>query len=85
MKLKKTIIKSSAYGIEIVLDASQIFPGDPGMGTPAIVKKGRHTATFHCALDTGELGLGDYTLTKEESDWLASKESEVDAFMEEYS
>lgn len=50
--------------------------------TPAIVWSAdrRHTSTYYCALDTGELdcGAGPY-LTREQLDWLAQYEDEVDA------
>ena len=40
-------------GITLTLDATQIFPNDPGQGTPAMVYTRGGSATYWCASDTG--------------------------------
>lgn len=47
-------------GYSISLDRREIFPDDPGAGTPAMVYGpfGK-SATFFCALDTGEVSDGN--------------------------
>ncbi len=78
--------------LQLVLDSSQIFPDDPGNGTPAMVyRMGRgvsiaESATFWCA--QGEDALSDDSgidqpLRPEESKWLASVECHVDAMFAE--
>ena len=79
-------------GLQLVLDSSQVFPDDPGNGTPVIVEKltGRNkvvaSSTYNCALGEGVLeghyGGHDYTLTDEQIDWLHSQDAVVDAVYE---
>ena len=77
-------------GIQLVLDSSQVFPDDPGNGTPALVYKlrgGRVVAssTYNCALGEGVLDggrEGDYQLTDAQLDWLDSKDATVNAVYE---
>lgn len=80
--MKKETIQGP--GIKIILDPSQIFPDDPGQGTPAMVETDdrKYTATFDCAADTGELNCGDYMLTPKQSNWLNEKVDYVDRWME---
>jgi hypothetical protein len=71
-------------GIRIELDSAEIFPDDPGQGTPAIVHLGKASATFWCAVDQGELADGDghVTLSSKHLEWLASQSDRVDDFVE---
>ncbi len=72
----------------VELDPSQIFPDDPGQGTPQLVAARRggmqgriiETATLNCALCEGELGCGDFILTPEMSRWLEARETEIARF-----
>lgn len=62
-------------GIRIVLDASEIFPDDPGNGTPAMVYLpfGRGSATYWCAQGEGVVlsdKHGEIELTDEQKEWL---------------
>lgn len=43
-------------GYKLVVDTSQVYPEDPGAGTPALVHApgGRHTGTMFCVIDAGE-------------------------------
>ena len=49
--------KSFTYdGYKIVFDSTEIFPDDPGNGTPLMVYGPRgSSATYQCAMDTGEI------------------------------
>ena len=74
--------------LKITLDSNEIFPNDPGQGTPAIVEKGQCAGTFACALDTGILldkNGNDYSLTPSEVRWLESQEQAVDNFINNHS
>lgn len=76
-------ILNGPSGVKVVLDSSQIFPNDPGQGTPALVVKDEFTGTYSCACGEGELDCGAYQLTNAESDWLNSEEiyNQVDDFL----
>lgn len=79
--MKQTIKGPS--GIRIELDASEIYPDDPGAGAPAMVYRGRESGTYWCAVDTGE--LGDELLPQGALNWLHNQFDAVDAFMNKYS
>lgn len=76
-------------GIRIELDSAEIFPHDPGAGTPAVViledEDGKEaTATFWCALGEGEVSsreAGYIKLTDEQWNWLSEQEDVVGAFL----
>lgn len=74
-------------GLVLVLDASEIIPHDPGAGTPAMVYSAnkRHSATFWCALNEGELDCGDVRLTRVQMAWLVAQEDAVDRFIANHS
>jgi hypothetical protein len=73
-------------GLRLVLDSAEIFPADPGQGTPAMVYRGNASATYWCALGEGELmdpRCEMVALTASQSNWLDAQESAVDAFLKE--
>ena len=78
-------------GIRIELDSAEIFPDDPGAGTPAMVylktdDDGELSGTFWCVCDTGEMmgnRLGDRELSQRQCDWLWDQADEVNAFVED--
>ena len=85
----KTIAKvfqheSGPVTLCIELDPSQVFPHDPGQGTPQLVVARRgglsgrtiDTATLFCAQCEGELGCGSFPLTEEMTAWLNSPATE---------
>jgi hypothetical protein len=74
-------------GIVIILDSREVVPSDPGAGTPAMVEAsgGTYVATYWCALDTGELDGGSYTLSDAQCRWLDAMEDTVNTFVESYS
>lgn len=74
--------------LRVVLDKREVFPDDPGNGTPAMVyyenQHGRFSATYWCACGEGEL-LDDrgrtHQLTQAQLDWLDSLEPELTHFL----
>ena len=83
MNARRTL--TGPNGLKVELDANEIYPSDPGQGTPALVtlKVGgkEYTASYACASAEGELDCGDYQLNEDQKDWLASVEPDVDAFL----
>lgn len=74
----------SEYRVE--LDPSQVFPDDPGNGTPEMVYGPNDTSgTFFCTIDTGE--LDGIRLPFAVLAWLGSDHvvNAIDAFWEEVS
>jgi len=59
-----------AHDLKITLDANEIYPDDPGMGTPIMVEdlKTGGTATFWCAVGEHETDEGQ--LEQDQVDWL---------------
>ena len=79
--LPKTIEITGPGGIRLVLDADEIFPDDPGQGTPAMVYLGDYSGTYWCCYDTGELDCGAAGLDDNQVAWLDSVSNLVDKFM----
>lgn len=76
-------------GLTVVLDSREIFPDDPGQGTPAMVNldSRKASATFNCAWNEGTLSRddgGEVPLTISQSRWLDEIGDEVDAFIAEH-
>jgi hypothetical protein len=72
--------------LHIDLDRSQVFPDDPGAGTPAMVYiKGsrgwRDSGTYWCACDTGVLSGNDSVLSRAQVQWLAAQADRVESFL----
>ena len=74
--MKNRFTKYGPGGLRVEFDASEIFPDDPGQGTPVLVCLGRETASFCCALNEGEVG-GCIRLSSDQIEFLASLESLV--------
>lgn len=70
-------------GYRLVLDSAEVFPDDPGAGTPALVycPRGR-ASTYFCAIDTGE--VDGFDVPDEVHAWLLSDRvvAAVDQVME---
>jgi hypothetical protein len=62
-------------GVLLRLDTAEVFPDDPGSGTPAIVELpfGGGSATYDAALG----GAADFELTERQVRWLDEQETEV--------
>lgn len=54
------------HGLKLVLSAKEIYPDDPGMGTPRLVHYKGDTMTFDCALDNVAELLG---VTYAQAEW----------------
>lgn len=75
---KTTTIRNQRLGLTVILD------NDPlDEGPRAIVAKNNHSASWDCALETGELGCGDYTLTDAEHKWLLSIDEKVSELIDD--
>ena len=48
-------IKYGPAGLSVRFDSTEIFPDDPGQGTPVLVFLGKESSTFCCALNEGEV------------------------------
>lgn len=86
------MVKTYSRGhLTLTLDSEQIFPDDPGNGTPALVKwRDEYQATYHCALDTGQLmgtgrHHGDFHLSRGDINWLDELFDTVANFLEQHS
>ena len=67
-------------GLMILLRTDEIFPEDPGMGTPAVVEDADgNTATFDCA--SGERELDGAPLSDEQIEWLDKQAGFVDSWL----
>lgn len=80
--MKKTL----KFGrLKLVLDKYQVFPDDPGNGTPALIYIGENVGTYWCVQNEGEIYHDKHNyfikLTEEEINWLWSVEDEVDKFL----
>lgn len=83
-------MKKNLYGpgrLRVELDTEQVFPDDPGNGTPAMVflPFGRGCSTYWCArevgtVDGGQRG-GEIPLTDAQCEWLWSIEDAVEDFI----
>lgn len=76
-----TVLKGPG-GIKLVLDVREVFPDDPGNGTPALVTYGTSfSASYECATNEEELTSdrhGTKGLTHEQLMWLDAQQQYVD-------
>ena len=63
------------HGLRVEFDAAEIFPEDPGAGTPVMVWTCGNSATYNCARNEGEVDT--VRLTQQQIDWLWSIEEDV--------
>lgn len=74
-------------GIRLVLDSEQIFPDDPGQGTPAMVHTDQGDATYWCALGEGtvlDARCREAELSQSQMNWLEAQEDVVSTFLDEH-
>lgn len=70
-------------GIKLELDQTEVYPDDPGQGTPALViLKTGQTATFWCADEQGE--VDGIPLSNQQKEWLHGKEELVNQLIHEW-
>jgi hypothetical protein len=67
----------------ILLDKSEIFPDDPGNGTPALVVYGPtgQSATYNCAVNEGEVDCGARQIPSKIFEWVENQEDVVNEFL----
>lgn len=77
---------SGPQGIRIELDSAQIFPDDPGQGTPAMVHLGRESCTFQWACGEGYMysdhGDEEKPFTSAQMAWLEAQADTVSDFID---
>lgn len=79
INLKDQILRGPE-GIKVILDASEIFPNNPGLGTPAMVHLSTgDTATFNCV--DSELEVDGIRLTSAQENWIRSIGDEIDNWL----
>ena len=80
---KQTKTLTGPRGVQLILDRTQVFPDDPGNGTPAIVLYRTGSATYWCAVNEGQVDAHEGTIRLPQSvlDWLDSKETELEQFL----
>jgi len=85
--LTRHLVLRGPSGITLTLDSAEIYPDDPGAGTPAMVEWRDASGTYQCAIDTGEISnwAGDVKLTAIQVAWLESKLDMVNDFVEVHS
>lgn len=78
--MKKQIFKGP-QGITLELDPEQVFPEDPGQGTPALVCfPNGDTGTYNCVTCEGETADGT-PATQEQLDWLMTFEDKIEQLL----
>ena len=77
-------IRFAKSGWRVTFDASEVFPANPGNGTPALVvaPDGR-TGTLHCVTDTGE--CDGRPVPSHIAQWLEGLVPLADQFIDEHS
>lgn len=78
---EKVVLKNHRLKLKITLDASEIFPNDPGMGTPAMVELHGWdaTGTYNCVTSESEIdGVG---LSEVQLEWLNSFSEDIDRWL----
>jgi len=83
--MKSTVqkIKSPDSSIWVELDVNEIYPNNPGQGTPVLVcLKTGETGTWNCVTSEGE--VDGVLLTDEQRTWLESITNSVEAWMHRY-
>lgn len=83
MKPAKTL---KYRGWKLECDPSEVDEQDPGAGTPLIVESPKgNTATFYCAIDTGEVtgNREDETIPEDVLNWLARVQDEAESYVYE--
>lgn len=84
--MNSTLKLRGPNGLVVELDRGQVFPDDPGQGTPAMVYRNKNlcdedNGTYWCAIGEGELSHNGTRLSGEDMDWLLSLESQIEEFL----
>jgi len=80
------IIELTYGNLKLVLDQQEIYPDDPGQGTPAMIhyenREGHFSSTYWCW--EGEGDIDGHQLTDAQNRWLESKSDYVNKVTEEW-
>lgn len=68
-------------GAKVHLDKYEIYPDDPGQGTPVLVEWEGHFGTYNCCTDTGE--IDGWELPKNVLEWLNGLGEQIDEWLTE--
>jgi len=81
-KTAKHQVVCGPRGVKLTLDAKEIYPDDPGMGTPCLVSFKGETQTLNCALDGN---LGEIGCDEGQQDWVNSLYDAADEWLAHHS
>jgi hypothetical protein len=70
------------HGLRVDFDADEIFPDDPGQGTPVLVWTCGESGTYSCVREVGE--IENVRLTQAQIDWLWEIEEHVWYWLEKH-
>jgi hypothetical protein len=70
------------HGLRVDFDADEIFPEDPGSGTPVMVWIDGESGSYSCVLEVGE--VDSIRLAQYQIDWLWSIEQDVWDWLEKH-
>jgi len=74
-------LQSPDKSILVELDKNEIYPNDPGMGTPVMIYlRGGASGSWNCVISEGE--VEGHPLTRSQSAWLESIAPTVWAWMQ---
>lgn len=78
---EKTTLQFKKYGLVVELDPREVFPEDPGKGTPVMVvwPAKKACTTFWCA--TGEGEIDGHELSDRQLVWLWHIEPKIDTWL----
>lgn len=73
-------LKFNGWSIE--LDTAEVYPDDPGNGTPAMVYSPTgESATYHRACDMGTVGDNDTEIPSRVLNWLNCQDDAINSFL----
>jgi hypothetical protein len=90
LAMENDVMVLRKYGLKVVLNRNEVFPEDPGNGTPAMIYDAcdeRYSATLWCAMGEDELTCeapgheGSRQLRLRQIEWLNEVETIADTFL----
>jgi len=79
----RKVFRNLQLGIAVEMDTREVYPKDPGMGTPVLVTFSTgDTGTWNCVTSEGETSDG-YKLSKDQLNWLETVRPKVEEWMQE--
>ncbi len=83
-KAKKTLYFDSRklHGWRLEMDPTEVYPNDPGMGTPLLViAPNGETSTLYCSLGEGVVSGDDQVIPANVMRWLEKIQNEAEAYV----